>query len=63
MKKFDRYFCEVMDSGEDFTLRLEVRGNDHKLLHCRVYKDEIDSAAGKKPVERKSNRRGIASPA
>lgn len=42
MAKFDQHFCELMTAGVEFTLRLEVRGVDGELMHCRVNKDEID---------------------
>lgn len=41
MGKFDKKFCDVMANRTDFTLRLEVRGNDGKLIHCRVSVDEF----------------------
>lgn len=45
MKKFaefDKMFCEMMAKGSDFTLRLEIRGNAHKVLHVRAYSDNIE---------------------
>ena len=42
MAKFDRHFCELMVTGADFTIRLEVHGCDGKLLHCRVSSDGFD---------------------
>ena len=41
MAKFDKSFCDAMASGSDFTIRLEVRGDKGKLVHCRVYSEEI----------------------
>ena len=41
MKKFDKAFCEVMHDGSEYTLRLEVRGNHHKMIHCRVNCDSF----------------------
>lgn len=46
MAEFDREFCACMASGEDFTLRLEVRGNKGVLLHARSYRDKIDRPDG-----------------
>lgn len=46
LKKFEDVFCAYMFSGEDFTLRLEVRGNKHVLLHARLHADEIDRPDG-----------------
>ena len=40
--KFDRLFCDAMMGGKDFTLRLEVRGTGHNLVHVRVSQDEFD---------------------
>lgn len=42
MAKFDRHFCEMMATGVDFTIRLEVQGEKGKLSHCRVYSDGFD---------------------
>ena len=42
MAKFDRHFCELMVTGADFTIRLEVHGCDGKLIHCRVNSDGFD---------------------
>jgi len=53
MAKFDRRFCDAMASGVDFTLRLELSGNQGKLNHCRVYDDEFDRPPGvEKAIER-----------
>ena len=46
MRKFDLAFCDIMASGEDCTLRLEVRVHKNVLLHTRVYRDEIDRPVG-----------------
>ena len=50
LQQFDRYFCEAMIGGKDFTLKIEVRGNAGKLLHSRVYNDTFDRPKG---VEKK----------
>ena len=42
MGEFDAAFCKKMLSGKDFTIRLEVRGNRGKLIHCRVSEDGFD---------------------
>lgn len=47
MKQFDHAFCEAMAEGTDFTLALEVRGDQHKLIHSRVKTDRFD-----RPVEK-----------
>ncbi len=46
MSKFDRYFCEVMAAGVDFTLKMEVHGNAGQLLHARVHNDSFDRTHG-----------------
>ena len=48
MSQFDRYFCELMNDNKDFTLRLEVRGVQGKLIHCRVTNDGFERPAGVK---------------
>ena len=49
LRRFDEAFCREMTGGGDFTIRLEVHGCKHRLIHCRVYIDGID-----RPVEEKS---------
>jgi hypothetical protein len=46
MRKFDRKFCDMMVGGDDFTLRLEVRGSKGELVHCRVSEDAYDRPPG-----------------
>ena len=46
MRKFDENFCELMNSGVDFTLKLEVHGNKGKLVHSRVLNDSWDRPKG-----------------
>lgn len=46
LQKFDRMFCDSMISGEDFTLKLEVRGNKGELIHCRVVNDGFERPPG-----------------
>jgi len=48
MRKFDQAFCQAMVEGTDFTLSFEVRGDKHKMEHCRVKTDRFDRPAGKK---------------
>jgi len=48
LKEFDQNFCDLMFSGADFTLRLEVRGDKGKLIHSRVSKDHFDKPDVKK---------------
>ena len=52
MYKFDKYFCELMMDGTDFTLRMEVRGNKGELIHCRVNNDGFEQPSKKKPPSR-----------
>lgn len=42
MAKFDRDFCEAIQTGVDFTLLLEVSGANGKLNWCRVRPDTFD---------------------
>ncbi len=44
--EFNTSFCNLMVKGNDFTLRLEVRGNKQELLHARVYFDEREAPDG-----------------
>lgn len=46
MKEFDTAFCDLMSGGDDFTLRLEVRGNKGVLLHAKVQNERIDRPDG-----------------
>ena len=46
MKEFDKAFCDSMAKGDDFTIRLEIRGNKGELLHGRLYIDVIDRPRG-----------------
>lgn len=42
LKKFQDRFCDNMNLGRDFTIRLEVNGNKGRVNHVRCYLDEID---------------------
>ena len=42
MAKLNDKFCNGILSGNDFTIRLEVHGNKNKLIHTRVYEDDIE---------------------
>jgi len=42
MAQFDHEFCRLIAGGNDFTIRLEIRGDKYKLVHARVYSDEIE---------------------
>jgi len=42
LRKFQDRFCENMTAGRDFTVRLEVHGNNRRVLHVRCYLDEIE---------------------
>ena len=39
LQEFDTSFCDAMVAGYDFTIRLEVRGDDGKVLHIRNHND------------------------
>jgi hypothetical protein len=42
MRRFDQYFCELMATKVDFTLKMEVHGNKGEMIHCRVSPDSFD---------------------
>jgi len=42
LRKFNKHFTEAMAEGSDFTLKLEIRGNNRKLHHCRANIDEFE---------------------
>jgi hypothetical protein len=46
LARFDRQFTELIASGVDFTIRLEVHGNAGRLNHCRVYIDGFERPPG-----------------
>jgi hypothetical protein len=50
MADFDVAFCKAMNDNTDYTLRLEVRGDQGKLLHVRV---NLDGFARPKGVTKK----------
>ncbi len=50
---FEEEFCRQMFHGDDFTLKLEVRGRGHKLLHARTYRDHI-----RRPEEKQTAGKG-----
>ena len=56
MAKFDKYFCQLMADGVDFTLRMEVHGNKGKLIHCRVHNDGFERPEEK--MNQKNNVKG-----
>lgn len=51
MARFNEYFCGLMFDRIDFNIRLEVRGNNGKLLHCRLMIDDTERPLGKSPSE------------
>jgi len=46
MAEFDKDFCELMASGVEFTLRLDIRGASQELVHCRVNRDRVEYNKG-----------------
>ncbi len=42
MAKFDKYFCDLMSSGIDFTLKMEIHGDKGRMIHCRVHNDGFE---------------------
>lgn len=58
MRKFDKFFCDLLANDSDFTLKLEIRGNQGELLHARVYTDEQERPDGvEKRIEAKKESR------
>ena len=51
MQKFDRAFCDAISGNEDFTLRMEIHGNQGELLHVRVINDGFERPPGVKGKE------------
>jgi hypothetical protein len=56
IKRFEEQFCEVMASGIEFTLRMEIHGNKCGLLHARVQNDSFDRPRDVPKREGKKNR-------
>ena len=46
VREFNEFFCKHMFEGQDFTIRLEARGNQGVLLHARVYSDKVARPKG-----------------
>jgi len=46
MARFDKYFCELMASGVDFNLHMDIRGNKGELLQCKVQPVSFDRPPG-----------------
>ena len=42
LRKFDQAFLDFLVAGSEFTIKLEVRGSAGKLVHCRVYTDDLE---------------------
>ncbi|MFA7121787.1 MAG: hypothetical protein WC277_09955 [Bacilli bacterium] len=55
MRKFDREFCEAINAGTDFTIKLEVRGVAGTLLHTRVQADIFERPRGLVVKEQRTN--------
>lgn len=55
MKEFDASFVASLIKGEDFTIRLEVRGNKGEVLHIRLYEDSMSRVNG---AERRIDKKG-----
>lgn len=54
MAKLDREFCEAMASGDDYTIRFEIHGCKHQMIHCRVVSDTFRRPRG---IEKKVEKR------
>lgn len=57
LKKFEQAFIDMVVSKKDFTLRLEVRGDQGNLLHCRVSSDHFDKPRTDSKGRRADSRR------
>jgi len=55
MQKLENAFCEVMHSGCDYTIRLEIHGNNSKVIHIRVQGDDFKRPSN--PEKRISGKR------
>lgn len=54
---FDRTFCDRMAAGDDFTLRIEVRGDRGELIHARMHAEQFKRPHGvEKRIEGKKRR-------
>ena len=42
MAQFDSEFCRLVASNNEFTVRLEIKGDKGRVVHTRVYCDEIE---------------------
>lgn len=42
LQSFDSDFCRLMKERADFTLKLEVRAAQGRLIHCRVNSDGFE---------------------
>lgn len=58
LKDFDRRFCDMMTSGNDFTIRLEVQGNKGKLEHARVHFESFERHEGEERPPGRGLRKG-----
>jgi hypothetical protein len=59
LREFDQTFCDVMFGRKDFTIRLEVRGNQGSMIHCRVMRETFDRPSGiERTIEQKRRRIG-----
>jgi hypothetical protein len=48
MTDFNQLFCDMMASGKDFGIILEVHGNKAgRLMHCRIRQDSYDRSHSK----------------
>lgn len=48
MADFDRAFCDSMQSGADFTIKLEVHGNAGEMIHARSSSDSFRRPGGRR---------------
>ena len=38
--QFDKMFCDLMATGVDYNIRLEVRGDKGEIIHVRIMSDD-----------------------
>jgi len=60
LSRFDREFCNLMAEGTDFTIKLEIHGNNGELIHARVNSDGFERPRSKQVVRgRKSSEKTL----
>ncbi len=47
--QFNENLAELLTTGVDFNIRLEIRGTRGKLIHCRLATDDQENLSESKP--------------